>query len=113
MKTFVSSFESFIVNEMAIKSREEMYKPEKIEIDLSGPQGNAYYLIALARKLYKQLHPEQREGHNLSRKLSKHHDDLELPSAEDLFIEEMMSGDYEHLIKVFDDKFGDFVTLYR
>jgi hypothetical protein len=27
--------------------------------------------------------------------------------------EEMMSGDYENLVKVFDSYFGDFVILYR
>ena len=27
--------------------------------------------------------------------------------------EEMMSGDYENLLKVFDKYFGEFVTLYR
>ena len=26
---------------------------------------------------------------------------------------EMMSGDYEHLLEVFDENFGMFVTLYR
>ena len=26
---------------------------------------------------------------------------------------EMMEGDYEHLLKVFDSYFGKFVTLYR
>ena len=26
---------------------------------------------------------------------------------------EMMSGDYEHLLQVFEKYFGDFVTLYR
>ena len=28
-------------------------------------------------------------------------------------INEMMEGDYEHLLKVFDNAFGEFVTLYR
>jgi hypothetical protein len=27
--------------------------------------------------------------------------------------EEMMSGDYEHLVNTFDKHFGHFVTLYR
>lgn len=113
MKPFVPSFKEF-VNEMAIKPREEMYRPEKIEIDLSSPQGNAYYLIALARKLYRQKHPQQTQGHRLSRELTRQmHPELELKSPEDLFMDEMMSGDYEHLLKVFDEEFGDWVTLYR
>ena len=28
-------------------------------------------------------------------------------------MDKMTSGDYENLIKVFDDKFGSFVTVYR
>ena len=28
-------------------------------------------------------------------------------------LKEMMSGDYENLVKVFDDNFGSVVTLYR
>ena len=28
-------------------------------------------------------------------------------------IKDMMSGDYEHLLKVFDDEFGSIVTMYR
>ena len=31
----------------------------------------------------------------------------------DSIIEDMQSGDYEHLIQVFDREFGDFVILYR
>jgi hypothetical protein len=28
-------------------------------------------------------------------------------------VNEMRSSDYEHLLQVFEDKFGEFVTLYR
>jgi hypothetical protein len=28
-------------------------------------------------------------------------------------LDKMMSGDYENLVKVFDDEFGSVVTLYR
>jgi hypothetical protein len=28
-------------------------------------------------------------------------------------VEDMMSGDYEHLLEVFDEHFGEFITLYR
>ena len=62
----------------------------KIEIDLTGPQGNAYYILGVAKNLCKQVG---------------------IPSKP--ILDEMMSGDYENLIKVFDDKFGSFVTLYR
>lgn len=63
---------------------------KKLEIDLSGPEGNAYYLISVASKLSKQL------------KLSS--DDI---------VAEMVSSDYENLIQTFDKHFGDYVILYK
>ena len=59
-------------------------------IDLTGPDGNAFALMAYARRFGKQL-------------------ELDWKSI----IEEMKSGDYENLIKVFDKHFGDFVILER
>ena len=54
-----------------------------IEIDLTGPQGNAYFLMGTAKKLATQLDfPQQ------------------------FILNEMMSGDYENLVKVFDKFFG-------
>jgi hypothetical protein len=61
-----------------------------IEIDLTGPDGNAFVLIGTAGNLAKQL--------GLDSKAIR---------------EEMMAGDYENLVNVFDKHFGDFVTLYR
>ena len=61
-----------------------------IHIDLTGPDGNAFVLIGTASKLAKQL--------GLDGKAIQ---------------AEMMSGDYENLINVFDKHFGEFVTLYR
>jgi hypothetical protein len=65
-------------------------KTRGIEIDLTGSEGNAFYLLGTASNLAKQL------GLNAN----------EIQS-------EMMSGDYENLIRVFDFYFGDFVILYR
>mgnify|MGYP003654086176 CR=1 FL=1 len=61
-----------------------------VEIDLSGPDGNAFALIGIAGNLAKQL-------------------DLDKKKIQS----EMMAGDYENLIKVFDKYFGEFVTLYK
>ena len=61
-----------------------------IEIDLTGPQGNAFFLLGTAKNLAKQL---GLDGNEITKK--------------------MMSGDYEHLLEVFDENFGMFVTLYR
>ena len=66
-------------------------EPRKREIDLLGPNGNAYFLLGTANRLGKQL-------------------DLEV----DKILDDMKSSDYENLIKVFDKHFGDFVDLvYR
>jgi hypothetical protein len=64
--------------------------PRTIEIDLAGPQGNAFFLLGTAKNLAKQL--------GLDGKAIQ---------------AEMMKGDYENLLQVFDSYFGDFVTLYR
>jgi hypothetical protein len=61
-----------------------------IVIDLTGPQGNAYVLLGYAREYAKQLGRD--------------------PGP---ITEEMMSGDYENLVEVFDREFGSFVVLER
>jgi hypothetical protein len=61
-----------------------------IEIDLTGPQGNAYCLLGIAQDLAKQL------GKDV-----------------EAITEEMKSSDYENLLKVFDREFGSIVTMYR
>ena len=71
-----------------IKSKE--YKNNGIEIDLTGPDGNAYAILGLAKRLCKEF---------------------DIPFKP--LMEKMTSGDYENLIKIFDDKFGSFVTMYR
>jgi hypothetical protein len=68
-------------------------KTGKIEIDLSGPQGNAFHLLATAKSLGRQL------------KFSKE----QIKEIES----DMMSGDYSNLIDVFDNHFGDYVILYK
>lgn len=64
--------------------------PTHLELDLTGPDGNAYVLLGHARRLADHL---GKDG--------------------DAIIKEMMSGNYEHLIQVFDREFGAFVVLYR
>tara|TARA_R110002020_G_scaffold91018_2_gene221297 strand:- start:176 stop:397 length:222 start_codon:yes stop_codon:yes gene_type:complete len=72
-----------------IKSKNEM--PDRgIEIDLTGPDGNAFALMGYASRLAKQLG---------------------LDSA--AIINDMKSNDYDHLLEVFEEHFGEFVTLYR
>ena len=74
---------------MAIKDIKDK-KQFPIEIDLTGPDGNAFVLLGNAKNFAKQL-------------------DLD----GDKIINEMTSGDYENLLEVFDKYFHGFVTLYR
>lgn len=74
-----------------IKSKDDM--STEITIDLTGPDGNAFSLLANAKSLGKQLGMEEEE-------IKAIHSD-------------MMSGDYDRLVEVFDENFGSFVTLYR
>lgn len=67
------------------------YKADReVEIVLTGPQGNAFYLLGLVDKYAKGIESDAKE-----------------------IQEEMMAGDYENLIHVFDKYFGHFVTMYR
>ena len=90
-----------------ILSRDEMPRGP-IEIDLSGPQGNVYYLINLARELAKRLKTEV-PGADVMYQLGI----TETQDAGTLIQEQMMSGDYENALRVFDLYFGEHVILYR
>jgi hypothetical protein len=61
-----------------------------VVIDLTGPDGNAFALMAYARKFARQLGIDSNK-----------------------VIGEMMRGDYENLISVFDSYFGDYVILEK
>jgi hypothetical protein len=61
-----------------------------LEIDLTGEQGNAFYLLGVAQKLAKQLKLDTAAIHA-----------------------EMQASDYENLVQTFDKYFGQYVTLYR
>ena len=61
-----------------------------ITIDITGPDGNAFALMGYAIQFAKQLGIDDKP-----------------------IIEKMMSGDYENLLEVFDNEFGDFVILER
>lgn len=64
--------------------------PEEFVIDLTGPDGNAFVLLGYAKRFASQL-------------------GLDYNSIKT----EMTSGDYENLLKVFDENFGSFVILER
>ena len=68
----------------------EKQKKSMIEIDLTGEQGNVFYLIGTGMNYCRQLGLDK-----------------------DKFLKEMTSGDYENSVKVFDEYFGHFVILSR
>lgn len=71
-----------------IRKKQEQTGP--VIIDLTGPDGNAFALMGYANRFAKQLGLDSKAITN-----------------------EMMSGDYENLLEVFDKNFGDFVILER
>ena len=77
---------------MAIKSKAKQMT-RGIEIDLTGPEGNAYVLLSYARKFGKQLGYTDEHIERIT--------------------EEMTLTDYEGLLHTFDREFGTFVTLWR
>ena len=77
---------------MAILARAEM-PPKKIEIDLTGPEGNAHVLLSYAIRWGRQL---GYSDHRIK-----------------CIIEEMKLTTYEGLLHTFDREFGHFVTLWR
>jgi hypothetical protein len=70
--------------------RDKQTQTGPVVIDLTGPDGNAFALMGYAKRFAKQLNLDSNK-----------------------IIKDMMSGDYENLIQVFDDNFGDFVILER
>ena len=68
-------------------------KYKKQVIDLTGPDGNAYYILGTAMNLCKQI-------------------DLSSSRTKEI-LDEMKSSDYENLIKVFDKYFGKLIDLER
>ena len=65
---------------------------ERPLIDLSGPQGNAYYLMGLVIKTFRQSGA---------------------PELGESIVEEMKKGDYEHLVKTFDLYLGEKFDIVR
>jgi len=103
-----------------IKSINDYPRSGKIDIDLTGPMGNAYYLLGLVNKLNNELDLELDTKSITEDMMSGDYehllsvfDELDLELDTKSITEDMMSGDYEHLLSVFDEHFGNFVNLYR
>lgn len=76
---------------MAIIKKE--LRNERRIIDLTGPDGNAFALMGIARNWWKQMGYES--------------------ETIELMLAEMMQSDYEQLIETFDKHFGSFCDLER
>lgn len=76
---------------MTIRSIEE-YPKGKVKVDLTGPGGNAFSLLALATQYGKIMYGKEET---------------------DRILTEMKALDYENLIQVFDEYFGCYIDLYR
>jgi len=74
---------------MTIKSIDALPRGKR-KIDLTGPEGNVFFLIGQAKGYAKQL-------------------GLDFDQIQ----KEMMSSDYENAVQTFDKYFGEFVDLYR
>jgi hypothetical protein len=73
--------------------RKKTERKEKPIIDLDGPEGNAYVLLGYVGDLGNQLGFSSDKIKNIRK--------------------EMQEGDYENLLSVFDNYFGEFVILER
>lgn len=70
---------------------------DKVEIDLTGSQGNVFNLIGVAMDLGREIN--RRRGANY----------FDIKAIQ----EDMMSSDYEHAIEVLEKHFGDHIIMYR
>jgi len=68
--------------------KEKTMKYKKCTIDLGGPDGNAYFLMGIARNLAGQLGRDA-----------------------DAITDQMKQGDYDHLLTVFKRNFGEYIEL--
>lgn len=73
-----------------IKYKSKLKRPKKLEVDLTGPEGNAFVLLGYARQWAKQLGKD--------------------PNP---ILTDMQSSDYEHLVNVLDREFGNLVDFLR
>ena len=92
----------------------EKRRVDEIVIDLTGPQGNAFFLLAQVRRFAPHSRVEKEEFEKDLDALFEDvgREDVVL-SREEEIIQEMKSGDYEHLVETFDRHFGHFVILER
>lgn len=70
-------------------SKEEQHDG-MITIDITGPQGNAFFILGFARNLGNEIYGWQQT---------------------DQILDEMRSSTYETLLDIFEENFGDYVII--
>ena len=70
--------------------RDKVVSSSPLIVDLTGPDGNAFVLLGMAKRWARDLQ-------------------LDFKSIQS----EAMSGNYEHLLSVLDNHFGDYVIFER
>ena len=68
-----------------------------IEIDLTGPDGNVFNLLGVAKKLTKTLNDRRENEYLLWEDIRK----------------DMMSSDYDHAVEILEEHFGHIIILYK
>lgn len=84
--------------ELELSSNEALVNGQKSPdrtIDLRGPEGNAYSILAMAHNFTKQLSEVDPEKYNW-----------------DEINKKMTSSNYKNLVLTFEEYFGDYVTIY-
>ena len=66
-------------------------QPDKLTINIDGPEGNVFCILGTARELADQLGLDEAESNHIQ--------------------QDMRSGDYIHALQVFDQHFGKYVTI--
>lgn len=91
-----------------------------LEIDLTGPDGNVFVMMAyakkLAKKIYDDKHPdisEQNEISDLLGGLGAQYEEFKSIGLGDFICKRMQESDYEHAIDIFEEYFGEHVVLWR
>ena len=106
-------------DKVMIVSKDKM-PSRKLEIDLTGPDGNVFNLMGIAKRLAKDIYDnknpnlskEMVDGLNVLDELTEGKISFETNLGQ-YICNRMMESDYENALKIFDEWFGEYVILYR
>ena len=102
-----------------IVSKDKM-PSRKLEIDLTGPDGNVFNLMGIAKRLAKDIYDNKNpnlskdmiDGLNVLDELTEGKISFETNLGQ-YICNKMTESNYENALKVFDEWFGEYVILYR